>query len=76
MNAVRNERVKLFANLFNALAVALITIGIIGPIIAAAYGTLIIDTGGWWFLIGVVWILGAIALHSIGSIALGSLRQP
>ena len=63
---VWNERVKLLANLFNGIAVAMIALGILAPIANMLFqgGT---ETNAYMLA---WWGLGAIILHGIASWAL------
>ncbi len=68
---VWNERVKLLANLFNGIAVAMIALGILAPIANMLFqdGAKTNDTVLVW------WALGALALHGIARSVLEDLRE-
>jgi hypothetical protein len=72
--SIHNERTKLLASGLNNLAVATLASGILAPIIGFLYGSTIGDTHGWWFMIGVVWLLSGAGLHFLAWIALGRLK--
>jgi hypothetical protein len=64
VSASDNERIKLSANALNTLATSMITIGVIAPAIALAYGLSDVHRPVWLFaLSAVVWVLIGGALH-------------
>jgi hypothetical protein len=67
MSLVRNERIKLLATYFNGLGVAAAAVGGIGQIVNVG------RTGLGWSTMA--WIVISLALHSVGQILLGRLRQ-
>ncbi len=76
MSLVHNERTKLTATWFNALATALVAAGLFAPLAALFYGLAEIRVG----LLGVattalVCHAGGLALHLIGWGLLGRLRE-
>ena len=76
MNLVHNERTKLTAAWFNALATALIAAGLFAPFAALLYGLTELRIG----LIGMAAIVavcmgGGVSLHVIGWAVLGRLRE-
>jgi hypothetical protein len=74
MTQVYNERIKLFATATNNLAVATFAGGILAPAIGYVYGAQSLNTGGWWFMIGVAWFLTAAGLYSVAWTTLGRLK--
>lgn len=77
---VQNERIKLVATAFNTLATFTITAGILAPAVAAYWR---ISSGpppdltNSEIAIGMlIWFAVAVALHWLGSLVLGSLREP
>lgn len=74
MSLVRNERVKLTANLLNTVAAATLVTGVIGPNIALSYG--LPGPGGGWavLLITVVWLLVGSAIHYLARYVLKGLQ--
>jgi hypothetical protein len=76
MFLVRNERIKLTANLLNGLAIALIAAGAFAPAAALFYGLSALSTAAPYVVAAVLAcvILGA-GLHLGGSIILGRLRE-
>jgi hypothetical protein len=74
VNAIHNERVKMIATALNNLGVATIAGGILAPTIGYLYGSSALQTGGWWFTIGVAWFLVGGGLCFFGWLALGWLK--
>lgn len=71
---VHNERTKLFANALDRASTALLSIGILGPIVTSVRG-LGLDMR-WDRLIAasVIWIIVAIGLHLVARRSLGGLK--
>ena len=67
MSLVWNERIKLLATYFNGLGVAAAAVGGIGQIVNVG------RTGLGWSTMA--WTVISLALHSVGQILLGRLRQ-
>jgi hypothetical protein len=67
MFLVRNERVKLLAAYFSGLAIASAAIGGIGQVVNAGTSGVSWATGAW--------IIVSLALHSVGQVLLGRLRE-
>lgn len=74
MSRAEIERTLLFANAVSNLSVAIITAGIVAPLIGFMYGTSATDTHGWWLMIAVVWFLSGGALDLLGHAVLGRLK--
>lgn len=74
MNQVHNERVKLFAALLNALAIATIVGGCILPAISLGYDLAAAPAGPGWWRVALACLAGGGALHLGGRFALGGLR--
>lgn len=74
MNLIHNARMTLFAEALSNLSVATFAAGIIAPLIGVLYGTGPAAAHGWWFMIGVVWLLTGGGLHVLAHIVLGRLR--
>jgi hypothetical protein len=73
---VHNERIKLMATWFNALATALIAAGFFGPLAALVYQVVPLNIGAV-YLMGIAFgcfVLG-IAIHLVGRAVLGRLRE-
>ncbi len=68
---VWNERVKLLANLFNGIAVAMIALGILAPIANMLFQGGI-ETNAYMLS---EWGLGALIIHGIASWVLEDLRD-
>jgi hypothetical protein len=75
MDVIHNERVKLLANLLNAMAGSSFAIGVAAPAAAAFfYGTASITVHS--VVIGaIIWIGAAAVLHTIAQVMLGGLRS-
>jgi len=71
---VHNERVKLSANLLNAMAGSSFAVGVAAPLAAVFfYGTAAIPVHS--VAIGaIIWLCAAAVLHAISQIILGGLR--
>jgi hypothetical protein len=67
MSLVRNERIKLGATYFSGLGLACAAIGGIGQVVNGGTAGL-----GWGT---VVWLILSFALHSVGQVLLGRLRE-
>ena len=72
MNAIVNERRKLLATLLNTLAAGSVVTGVFAPAAAYFYGLNAAAPYHWW-LIGPVWLLVAVGLHSLAYLTLGKL---
>jgi hypothetical protein len=75
MNLVHNERTKLLAGALNNLGVATLATGILAPTIGFLYGSAATNTHGWWFMIGIVWLLAGSGLHFLAWLVLGRLES-
>ena len=75
MNAIFNERTRLFAAFLNNVGVATIVTSVIAPAVSIFYrvGNLAPNRG--WILIGLAWFALGIGLHAPAQVALGSLRS-
>ena len=76
MFLVHNERTKLTAAWFNALAAALVTAGVFAPFAALIYGLSQMPQGGLqlsFIMLGC--IAGGVFLHWLGRALLGRLRE-
>ena len=74
--AARNERLKLFANLLNALAAAFVSVGLIGPLFALFYGLVIVNVSPLPFMLGAVTCSAISAgLHLFGRRILGDIQE-
>jgi hypothetical protein len=72
---VENERTKLLANALDRASTACVTVGVLAPVAALAYGVpaggpqpLTLVFGAW------VWLSAGIALHFVARATLGMLR--
>ena len=74
MDTIHHERTKLISTALNNLGVATIATGIFAPGIGYLYGSSALNTGGWWFMIGVAWLLIGTALSFIAWAVLGRLQ--
>jgi hypothetical protein len=72
---IRNEQIKLFANLMNAGAMAVTTVGVFTPLAVTVYGIGDSPKNGY-LLNGLVWIcIGvSLGLHVVGQWALSALE--
>lgn len=76
MFLVHNERTKLTANLFNALAASLVAAGVFAPAIAFLYGlSRPVATIGQLSVVSVGCVAGGAFLHCLGRRKLGRLRM-
>jgi len=76
MFLVPNERAKLTASLFNALAASLVAAGVFAPAIAFLYGISRPPPGGIQVsLVSLACIGGGALLHLLGRRMLGRLRE-
>lgn len=76
MNVVQNERTKLSAAFFNALATAVVAAGLFAPVAALAYGISEFHIGKTYiFASVVVCIVAGAILHFTGRALLGGLRE-
>ena len=76
MFLVQEERTKLTANLFNALAASLVAAGVFVPAIAFLYGISRPAAGGVQVsLVTLTCIGGGALLHLLGRRTLGRLRE-
>lgn len=74
--AAYNERLKLFANLANALAAAFVSIGIVGPIFASFYGLVTATVSPLSMLAGSLTCLAiTTGLHLLGRAILGGIQE-
>lgn len=74
--AASNEQLKLLASYLNALAVAFISVGLIGPLFASFYG--IVGTGVTALTLAggiLVCLLMSAALHIAGRALLGGIQE-
>ena len=72
--AVHNERTKLLAGFVNALAIAVIAVGVLAPVIAALGGATAAASGGGLVLTPVCGVLG-LALHGAAHYILGRMKK-
>ena len=72
MNTVTNERRRLLATLLNTLAAGAVVTGVFAPMATYLYGVSPATPYHWW-LIGPVWIIVAIGLHSLAYYIVGKL---
>jgi hypothetical protein len=72
---IHNERTKLLATALNNVAVAAFVTGFIAPIVGFLYGSPTATATRWWWLIGIVWLLVGVGLHTTAQAVLGKLRQ-
>lgn len=76
MSLVKNERTKLIAALFNALAVAVVAAGLFAPAAAMVYGISSLKLGAVYFATVILVCVGAGALlHWIGLSILRRLQE-
>jgi hypothetical protein len=76
MHLVHNERTKLTAAWFNAIATALIAAGTFAPVAALVYGLTAPGRETIYLLVLAAICVGAsVALHFFGRIMLGRLRE-
>jgi hypothetical protein len=75
MTEGERERIKLLASMLGNLCVATIVAGILVPFVGYLYGSAIIETNGWWFMIAVVWLLVSAALYLWARSVIGRLDQ-
>jgi uncharacterized membrane protein len=76
MNLIANERVKLTASWFNALATALVAAGLFAPVAAVVYGlSTRAPSGLRTMALGVICLLLGGCLHLIGRGVLTRLRE-
>jgi hypothetical protein len=76
VHLVHNERTKLTATWFNALATAFIAAGVFAPLAALLYGISDLRTEGLSAaVIGALGVAVGIVLHIIGWTLLGRLRE-
>jgi hypothetical protein len=76
MFLIHNERTKLMANWFNALAAALVTAGVFAPIVALFYRLSPVSADGSpLLLVTFGCIAGGVSLHWLGRALLGRLRE-
>jgi hypothetical protein len=74
MSKSEEERIKLLASVLSNLSVTTFAAGIIAPIVSFFYGVPGSNTDGWWFMIGVVWLLAGSALYLLAWTVLGRLK--
>ncbi|QUS40325.1 hypothetical protein RPMA_16880 [Tardiphaga alba] len=73
---VQNERVKLLAGFMNTIAAAFLSAGCIGPALAFFYGLTPAGINGGILIIGsLACMLLSAALHFVGHLALGGIRE-
>jgi hypothetical protein len=76
VSLIHNERTKLTATWFNALATALVATGMFAPLAALLYGLTDLRIGPVYIAVMVfVCIGGGLLLHSIGRSILGRMRE-
>ncbi len=76
MFLVQNERTKLTANWFNALATALVAAGVFAPIAAFIYGLSQMPPGGLPLsMVMLGCFAGGVFIHWLGRAVLGRLRE-
>jgi hypothetical protein len=76
VNLIHNERTKLSAAFFNALATALVAAGLFAPVAAIAYGISEFHIGKLYiFAVFAVCIAAGATLHWTGRALLGGLRE-
>jgi hypothetical protein len=76
MFLVHNERTKLMANWFNALAAALVAAGVFAPTVALIYGLSPMSADGSRLsLVALGCFSGGAFLHWLGRALLGRLRE-
>ncbi len=76
MFLVQNERTKLTAACFNALAVALVAAGVFAPVVALMYGLSQMSADGSRLLVVMLSCIAAGAfLHWLGRALLGRLHE-
>ncbi|KAA5599223.1 hypothetical protein [Blastochloris sulfoviridis] len=66
MSLIHNERIKLAANALDRASTACLTVGVLGPLVAALYGvggTGLADRGILLAIGSLCWMLAAGALH-------------
>jgi hypothetical protein len=72
---IANERVKLTASWFNALATALVAAGAFAPAAAVLYGLSAPALGARTIALGLVCVLVGVGLHLAGRAMLKRLRE-
>jgi Na+/melibiose symporter-like transporter len=73
---VENERTKLTASWFNALAAALVAAGVFAPVAAIMYGLSHPSFGSVTLLLSMIGCFaGGVFLHWLGRAVLGRLRE-
>jgi hypothetical protein len=76
MFLIHNERTKLMANWFNALAAALVTAGVFAPLAAFFYGVSQMPQDRLRMVLATITCFaGGAFLHSLGRALLGRLRE-
>jgi hypothetical protein len=76
MSLIENERTKLTAALFNALAVAVVAAGLFAPAAAVVYGISSLKLGAVYFVTVILVCVGAGAfLHWVGLSILRRLQE-
>lgn len=74
--AAYNERLKLFANLLNALAAAFVSVGLIGPMFAFFYGLVAVSASPFPIAAGtLICMVMSTGLHLFGHAILGEIRE-
>lgn len=74
--AVNNERVKLLAGFANTIATTFLSAGCIGPALAFFYGLAPAGMGIGVIVIGaVICVVMSAAVHCVGQLVLGGIRE-
>lgn len=70
----RKEQLKLRASLFNNLAIAMFTIGVLSPLVGALYH--VINAPSYDTIVGLstIWLATGIAFHFFGAVTLRGIR--
>jgi len=76
MNLVQNERTKLSAAFFSALATAVVAAGLFAPVAAIAYGISEFHIGKLYIVaVVIICVAAGATLHWTGRALLGGLRE-
>lgn len=74
MSLVHNEQIKLAANALDRASTACVTVGVLGPVVAALYGVGSHATAGGIALGAILWLIAGGVLHYMARRTLRSLR--
>lgn len=73
---ITNEQIKLLAGFFNTVAAAILTTGVLGPVVTSVYGLSIQDMDRELVAVGsVICILVSIVIHFAGRLTLMRLIE-